>query len=193
MTWAPIILREIRGYDVRIDAGRDRGIAHSQLADPARRDEVTLKEHGRHAKHLANVVEPVARGVSRKKGIRVDIHRQQVPDRALIFGAVEAVKDGRPARLGCGGQSGTVEFGLQPRPEAVVALTIWSRPASGWHEATEKLLNDFFPNVGAFPDVRHVHCVKRQSSNLHSLVVARNTVLVEEGALLRDGLGGSQR
>ena len=73
---------------------RRRGvaIANGQAADLARRTEVAVHQRRREALRVGDVVEAVADRVGRQERRHIDVDVQQVADRVLVFGAIEALE-----------------------------------------------------------------------------------------------------
>ena len=107
---------------------------------------------------------------------------EQVADRVLIFGSIQAMERFGPAGIRAGGR-GAIELGLQPRREPVVGGLVRPRPAGRRHEAGAKLPHDLFPDVRVGADIRHVQRVEREPGRLQLLVVAGDAVAIEDGAL----------
>jgi len=113
----------------------------------------------------------------------IDVEAEQIADRIRIFDTVQPM-DQRPTRIGLG-DCGAIELGFQPRFETAHGRLVGPRRARRRHGAGAKLPNDFFPNSRARADTVHIQRVEREPSGFQSLVMASNTVLVEECALRR--------
>ena len=70
-----------------------------EARDPLGRGDVLLHQRGRERQHVADVVEAVAGVVLGKVVGRPDVHAEQVPDRVVVFGAIEAASR-HTARIG---------------------------------------------------------------------------------------------
>ena len=89
------VLRHVAGHAVGGAIEPDRRAADGPPADGGRGRRVAFDERGRDAEHVRDVVEPGGRIVGRQQRRDVHVERQQVADRAGVFGAVEAMQRGR--------------------------------------------------------------------------------------------------
>ena len=88
-------LRQPARRGVGGDAGADRRIADRQAADLRRRRHVGLHQRRRHAQHVGDVVEAVARIVAGEQRRGVDRQIEQIANGVGVFGAVEPMERGR--------------------------------------------------------------------------------------------------
>ena len=200
-----VVLREHRRHEIGRDARTDRVAADGQPADAPGRPEVPLKQQRRHAQRVGDVVEPVARVVRRQQGRDIHVQREQVPDGVGVLGAVEAVKDGGPWKIGPR-RPGRIEVGFgvapgthraSPSPDAA------GRPAA-WPPA--RSLRTTFSQVSASRPTSFRSSVSRVSPTARScaasgeaapprplhdaLVVAGHAVAVEQFARRSGMLAG---
>ncbi len=87
-----LVLAEITLH--RVGDLRRRGVAFAdgEPADLRRRGDVALEQRRRHAEHVGDVVEAVARIVCGQEGRGIDVEREQIADRVLVLDAVHAVQ-----------------------------------------------------------------------------------------------------
>ena len=90
-------------FDDRLWSRRPNG----QLTHPTRRRHVLLDVQRRHRQHVADVVEPVARVVSREVSRVIEVDTKQVTYGVAVLGAIQAM-DRRSPGIGCV-QGDTVE------------------------------------------------------------------------------------
>jgi len=81
-----------RLHDALVDLGSPEGLADDFLG----RGQVHLDEDGRHREDIADIVEAVSDIVGRELIGRAQVQADQVADRVVVFGAVEAA-DSEPA------------------------------------------------------------------------------------------------
>ena len=115
----PVVLRQVGRDLVGIGLTADRRIADRLLADLARRLQIALEQRRRDTEDVADVVEAVARVVWRQQCRDVDVEPEQIANRVVVLGAVEAME--RRAATGIGlGVRRLVELVLEPAGETVV-------------------------------------------------------------------------
>ena len=149
-----ILLHEILGHVVGLERRADRGVAEGEAPNLAGRREVPLSEQRRERQHAADVVETETRIVGRKEGCRVDIDREQIPDRVAVFRAGQP-PDGRPAgvRLRRGR---AVECRFEVPRHGVEVRLRRSRHACRRHGAAPQLPHDLLPCFGCVGDARKI-------------------------------------
>ena len=157
-----LVLAEI-ALDRVGDLGR-RGVAlaDGQAADFGRRRDVALEQRRRHAQHVGDVVEAVARVVGRQQGRGVHVERQQIADRVLVFGAVHAVQ--RRASWIRLGRRGAVDRVLDRAGEGVERRTLGPLGAGRRHHAGAHLADHLLPGLGVALERRALRARGRRSS-----------------------------
>jgi hypothetical protein len=100
--------------------------------------------------------------------------------------------DGWPARLGIG-RGCLVEFRLQEACQRMYGGCVRSGHSRRWHRAGSKLSDYFFPDFCARRNPIKVHFVQRQTSGLQPFVMARDTVMSENGLIWRRGYSNRAR
>ena len=172
----PEAARDVEGLDGRTGPR----IADGEPADLLRREHIPLEESRRNREDVSDVVEPVVRLVGRQQRSRVDVQREQVPNRVGVLHLIQAMIRGAAGiRMG---RRLPIQLRLQPRHERLEGLLIRPSSASRWHRAAPNFLHDFFPDFCAGTDVLDVGLVEREPSRLELLVVAGDAVVVEERA-----------
>ena len=191
-----IALGQLGRHAVDVGGHRHARVAGDrEPADPVRGSEVALEQERREAEDVADVVESVAGRIRRQHRRHVDIEGQQVAHRVPVLGAVQAVQDGRPARVGACVRRG-VEPRLQPRRDPVVGLRVRPRPARRRHGAVAEPPDDVLPALGITGDlagVEHVESEPGLAPDRRAPIVARLAVAAQDGLHLRAAAGFAGR
>ena len=140
-----LVLAEIALH--RVGDLRRRGVAFAdgQPADLRRRRDVALEQRRRHAEHVGDVVEAVARIVGRQQGGGIDVERQQIADRVLVLDAVHAVQR-RASGIGAG-RRGAIDGVLDRAGEGVERGALGPLGAGGRHQAGAHLADHLLPDL----------------------------------------------
>ena len=175
----PLVLHQAGMHPVGRDGGADGGDAHGETADSARRRKVPRHQVRRDREHVAVVVEAVLVGVVGRQQLGdVDVYREQVADRGVIFGPVQAVE--RLAAAGVGtGQGHRVDGRLQPGGDGAVRFLGRSRVPRRRHRPCAQLDDDLLPGLGVGADVREIVRVEGQIGRAQPVVVAAHAEPVE--------------
>ena len=185
------VLRQVRRHPVHdLLDGRAR-ISDRAGRDGARRVEVAVQQRGRHAQHVADVVEPVARVVRRQQSRGVDLEPQEVADRVGVLRAIQAVERGPPAGVGLRGRC-RIELRFEVGDQAVVGCLVGPGPRRGRHRPRAQLARHLLPRSRVAADRRDVGRVEREVGDAQPLVVAGDAVAVERRPVL-GGLGPRRR
>jgi hypothetical protein len=176
-----IVLRQIGSNAKGFDRGRDLRAAHSERADFPCSRQISLHQRRRYPEYGTDVVEAVSFLIGRKQRGDVDIQREEVAQRVAVFRAVETMEDSA-AGIGASGCS-RVDRRLEIRRETRQRRLVGTRHADRRHHPATNLADDFFPNLGAGRSVGHVHAFQNEPPCLGSLVVAGDTVLVDQRLL----------
>ena len=179
----PIVLAEIARRVINRLAGADIRVADRQAADALGGGEVALEERLRHAEHVPDIVEAVARVVGRQELPAVYLDGQQIADRVRILGAVKAVDGRRAARIDARDRRG-VQTGRQPAGEPLVCSGIRPRPADRRHLARLQLLQHLLPHLRPIRHVRRVHLLQVQVCGPQALVVTGDAVPIHDRAVV---------
>ena len=108
-------LREIEPDAMRLVGRRAGRIADRHGADRLGGGDVAFEQHRGYAEHVGHVVEAEARVVRRQQRRGVNVERQQVANRVLVFGAVQPVQR-RATGIGAGGRR-AIDGRLEPCDE----------------------------------------------------------------------------
>jgi len=91
-------LCESRRKLINLRHGTEAAIADRETADGSRHRQILFEERWRHPQSVGHIIEPVALVVGRKHGRHIDLEREQIPNRVLVFRPIQPVHPG-PARL----------------------------------------------------------------------------------------------
>ena len=165
---------------------------HRQTTDLVGSGQVGVQQVRGHLQELRDIVKPERRVITWQHRRRIDVNRQQVADRVLVFDPIQAMEDWRPTWVRLS-RRGEVQLRFQPRHKVGVFGVIRSRSPNGRHRTSTELPQDLFPDrrTGAHPG--DVQRVQRESRGLQSLVVAGDTVLIEKSSLGRHRSQGRGR
>ena len=131
-------------------------------------------------KSAHDIVEPITGIIGGKINRRIDVETQNLSNRIRVFGAVQAVDAGRREFRLCG--SGAIELGLKGYSQCFIGCSIRPRHPLRRHHAGAKLPHDFFPGLAIGSNARRIHFVEGESGGFRFLVVASDTVLIEQSA-----------
>ena len=192
----PAVLQHQRRGLVQRGGRRQRRVAERPAADLRRGQNVALQQHGRYRQDVADVVEAVARLVSRQQRPPVHLQRQQVADGVGVLRPVQPL-DRRPAGVRTR-VPGVVEGALEVVGQRVVRGGVGPRAPGGRHGAGAQLLRHLLPHVGAAADVADIDGVERQAAGQQTLVVAADAVALQKrlvgfGSRFRRRLSGRRR
>ena len=176
-----VLLREIRGQHDDVARRRWHWAAERQTADLLRRGQVSLQQRRRELTYT-HVVEAMAHIVFWEKRGHIDLERQKVADRILVFGSIEPVERLGSARIGVG-RGRPVERRLQIRHHRVVRGVVRPRAPGRRHHAATKFPHDFFPCLGLLAHALQVDRRKREPSRFGSVVVAADAILIDDRPL----------
>ena len=187
----PVVLHQAGMHPVGCDRGADGGNADGEAADSASGRQVPRHQVRRDREHVAVVVEAVLVGVvGRQQRGDVDVDREQIADRGVILGAVDAVERLAAPRVRPG-QGHGVDLGLEPGGDGAIRGLGGPRAAGRRHRLCAELDDDLLPGLGVGADVRQVVGVEGQPRRAQPIVVAAHAVPVERGANRACGRGGS--
>ena len=181
---AHILIELVRDAE-QIAVGR-RSRAEREARHLLRGVEIALGQERRQLQDPGDVVEAVAHFVGRQQRRRVDLESQQIADRILVFGAIQAMERLGAARIGIG-LSGEIERRLDRCGEFIDRRLRRPADAGGRHQAGAELDDDLLPFRRVGRDIGDVQGIQRQSAGLEPLVVARHAIGVDER------LGGRRR
>jgi len=172
---------------IRLAAGPHVGPPDRLHGDHARRADVLLDERRRDLQPARNVVEVLDDLVERQERRRVDVDREQVADRVLVFLAVQPVRRNRfrPALVG----RGLIERALEPRDQARELLLARARRLRGRHQPAAELAHGRLEDLGVIGDLVAGDPVEREIAREFDLVVALGTVPLDRPPVLLAGLG----
>src|SRR4029077_19486048 len=109
----------------------------------------------REPEDAGNVVEPVTRVVSREhrrdvEVSRIEVHRQEIANRIVVLGAIEAVECLRAAGIRMS-RPGSIQLGFKPGSEPVGGPLFRRARARRRNKADTKLSDDFSPSLRTGP------------------------------------------
>ena len=180
-----VVLIEQERNSVRFDKRTTGRSTDGKPADPSSRRHVSFQQRRRDREDIRHVVKAVAVGVvGRKHLCGVDVNDEQVTDRVLVLGSVQAMEGFGPAwiRAGC---STLVDSHLQVRDEGSMGGSIRARAAARRHGTRAELPNHLLPHLSPTAHIHHVHRVERQAPGSQSLVVAADAVLIDNRSVRR--------
>ena len=162
----------------------DFRIADSEMADLCGRGDITLDEQRRNSENVGDIIKALGRVVAWKKRCCIDRHRKQIADGIRILRPIEAVQSRRPGiRFGC---RCMVDCSFEMGCERIGSGAIRPARPSRRHHAGTQFSYDFFPSLRAVAGPLDVHLVEHQPRDFRFFAVARDAVLIEERAVLRD-------
>ena len=171
--------RPVLGHFPRRGERPRRGDARRQLRDLARDRDIAIHQCRRHAEHVSDIVEAVARIVLRQVARDIHVQRQQVADRIGIFDAIQP-PDRRTARVGMR-RGITVQRILQPGDERGALRRRGLRAVARRHLADRHAAQDRLPlrSMGADRRIAPAQIVDRQTGHLVHVIVAARAELAE--------------
>ena len=143
-----LFLRKVGGEDDGFAAGRAHGAADREAADFLRGGEITFEQSGREFAD-GDVIETVAGIVGREQRGDVDVEAEQIANRVLIFGAVQAAEGVGAAGIGLRG-GGVVERRFERGDGVVVSGLVGAGKPGGRHGAGAQPADDLFPGGSVF-------------------------------------------
>ncbi len=167
----------------------DTRVADRQAAHQPRGRHVLFKQCGRHRKHVADIVEPVARIVHRQRRPRLDIERQYVANRIAVLHAIQAMHGGPAGIRIAGGRM--VQRLLQRFGERRRHGRRRTRHPGGRHLSRAELTQDAFQQRRVAGYMIEVDSVEDHPRGRALLVVTHHTVLVHQST--RSGSGSGSR
>ena len=180
-----LLLRQVRTKADRGPARRPAGAADRELGDLLCRRDVALEQRRRQIADR-NVVEAEARRVARQQVGDVDLQRQQITDRVVVLGAVEAPEGIGAARVPTRrGQA--VQCAIQGCERSLVGSLVGPPSARRWHLPRAQLAGDLLPRLPVVAERLPVDRLEREPGRSGPVVVARQTVAVDKGVVRRVG------
>ena len=170
--------------------GQGLGVSDRLERDCARRVDVLVDEVGRDLQRGGVVVEVPLDVVVGQPRLGVDVEPEQIADGVAVLATVETTQ--RHASRCAVGRRG-VDLVLEPRHELGGHLAIGALGPSRRHQATAQLANHLLGDFGALVDVVQVQLRQRHAARLEPVVVAGDTVLIDQRALRRDRSRGTGR
>ena len=175
------------GRDFILSGSRaQRRIANGRSTNLPSRGKISLEQHWRHSKYIANVVEAVSGIVCWEKGSGVDVEGDQVADSVGILETIEAIH-GRSARIGPSFRS-FIERSFKVVCQRIISDVVGMRNAWRWHFARSKLMQHLFPNRRITSGMIHVGRIQLEPCGMKPCVVAGHAKLIEDRPL-----GGCRR
>src|SRR5216684_9376599 len=114
----------------------------------------------------------------------VEIEREQIANRVVVFRAVETLDRVAPARVRAG-RPGAVDFVFERGCDTTIGGRIGARTSGRRHRAGPKLLDHPLPHLRVGAWLRDVRAVESKSGGTEFLVVARDAIGIQE----RPGIG----
>ena len=141
-----LLLREIGRDSDGVAAGRTAGPPDCHAADILRGRDITVQQRGGEIADR-HIVEAVARLVSWKERGNIDVEREEIANRILVFGSSQPTDRRRAARIRIRFGS-TVERFHEIRDHALVRRVVRPRFSNRRHLAPPELPDDLFPDIG---------------------------------------------
>ena len=159
------LLGEVRLCAVSFAARHPRRRSEREPGHLAGRVEVAVQQQ-RGERAEGDVVEAEARFILRQQRGRVDLQRQQVTDRVLVLGAVEAAQ--RVGATGVGrGRRGAIQRADKLGHRLPVGLLGGPRLTERWHLPVVHLSHDRLPAVGGRLGPRRIQRLKIETALPH--------------------------
>ena len=177
----PIVLHHVqRNLECLEPRARGRQ-TRREPRDLTRHRQVALEVRRRNREDVREVVEAaVRRLVARQQRLHVDVEREQVANRVVVFRAIETMDGVDPARIRIG-RPRPIDFGLQPAGHGVIGGRIGPRPSRAAASSRPEASRSPAPRP---PHWRQASSTSRLSSASPAvrsrLVMAGDAVLVED-------------
>ena len=162
--------------------GGGRRVAHREPADPGRGPEVAVHQGGGEQLHVGDVVETRAFGVEGQVVARADVEVEQIADRALVLGAVEALEAAASRERPLGREA--VDERLQGLRERLQGGLVGAGGPGRGHQARPHLPDDLLGQRAFASGAGDLEAVQRQ------VPVARPVVVAAPAGLVHHRLGG---
>ena len=178
----PIVLHHVQGNLECLEARAGGRQTRRKPRDLTRHRHVSLQVGRRNREDVREVVEAaVRRLVSRQQRPHVQVEREQVANRVVVFRAIQTVDRIDPAWIRTD-RPRPVDVGLQPARQREIGGGIGPRPPRWRHRARPKLRNHALPHLRVGTWLRRIEIVERKTSGTQCLVMAGDTVLIDDFA-----------
>ena len=157
----PIVLHDVQRNLEGLER-RNRGRkTRREPRDLTRHRQVAFQMRRRNREHVGEVVEAAVRGfVARQERLHIEVEREQVADRVVVFGAIETMDRVDPAGIRTR-RPRAIDFAFQPARHRAIRGGIGARPSGRRHRAGPKLRDHALPHLG-------IRCRRRRRSNVSS-------------------------
>ena len=182
-----IVLREVGRQDDGERAGRSNRTADGEARDLLRRRQIAIEQRRRQGADV-DVVEPVARIVGRQHRRGVDVEREQIADRVLIFSAIQAMEGVVATRIGRGRRR-AIERRLEIGLERLIGRLVGPRTARTGrrHRARANPADDFFPAFRMGGQVLDDDFLEHPPAAFHPLAVTAAAIARDHGEAMPPG------
>ena len=176
----PVVLQHVQWNRVRREprtCGRQTG---REPRDLTGHRQISLQVGRRNREDIREVVEAaVRRVIPGEQRLHIELEREQVANRVVVFRAIETVDGARLAWIRIG-RPRAIDFHLHPARHGVIGGHIGPRPPGRRHRAGPKLRDHALPGVGVAGRVADIQTVEGKPAGTKFLVMARDAVLVED-------------
>ena len=184
--WHPrqmLFLRQIGPKPNRVTLQRTLRAPHRQPANPLRRRNIPVQQ-GRRQIPDVDIVKPKPTLISGQHRGSINIQCQQIPNGILIFGPIQPPKRLRPPWI----HARRIQRSLKRRQQChpFASRRLWHPRRR--HHARPHLPNHLLPKFSPRLDPRQRRCIQPQPATLHPLVMAGQTVPIQELPLLRSAI-----
>ena len=156
-------------------------IAHGPARDGRRRGYVPVQQCRRYRKRFRVVLESERLLIRRQHRLGVHVHRDQIPHGVGVFGAIQTMQAGGPARVHVS-RSRAVDSRFQPTGNRIVGRVIRARHARRRHRTASQLHDDLFPRLRRVGDVLGIRAIQHEIRGLQLLVMTGDAVLIHQFA-----------
>ena len=155
--------------------------AHRLHGHGARGDDVLLDEGRRHLQRRRDVVEALGHVVCRQHLARVEVDRQEIPNRVCVFLAIEPVQHDLVRHMRLAGRP--IQGLFEPGDQRVDGRGVRLSGAGRRHDAPAQLAHRLLEHVGMLADALRRESLEADAAGLRAVVVTRDAVLLDRGEL----------
>ena len=177
----PIVLhheeRDLESLEART-RGRE---SDSEARHLARDGEIAFEVRGGNRQRVGEVVEAAVGGfIAGQKRFGVEVDREQIADRVVVFGAIEPMHGGDPPGIRFRIPR-AIHLLLQPARDRAICCFVRTRAAGRRHRTRPQLRDDFFPRLRVRARRVEIQAFQIEPAGLQPGAVAADAVLIEDG------------
>ena len=189
----PVVLHDVQRNFECFDRRARRRKARREPRDLASHRHVAFQVSRRNRKRIREIVEAAVRGVvAGQERLHVDVEREKVANRIVVFRAIETMDGANPAGIRVGFPR-AIDLAFERTRHGAIRRRIRTRTSRRRHRTGAQLRDDFFPHLGIGARRREVQAIEIEPGGVELLVVAGDAVLVEHRARGRGCRGSRSR